>query len=188
MGSGKPEKTLYFIALVPPQPVYQRAWEIKEKMAADYDTKAALKSPPHITLHMPFRMKREQEGDLKKLLSGKLNQVLPFGIELDGFGAFVPRVIYIDVRQTEELHGLFNVVRRTMQGFLHSDQADWKNRGFTPHLTVAFRDLKRARFSEAWAEFRDKIFSASWTVSEVTILRHTGKRWEPLEALPLAKK
>ena len=44
----------YFVALIPPSPVYEEAQALKEYFREKYNSKAALNSPPHITLHMPF--------------------------------------------------------------------------------------------------------------------------------------
>jgi 2'-5' RNA ligase len=32
-------------------------------------------------------------------------------------------------------------------------------RGFHPHITIAFRDLKKAVFYKAWEEYKSKLFS-----------------------------
>ena len=46
---------LYFIAIVPPSPIYEEAFEQKVYFKTKYNSKASLNSPPHITLHMPFK-------------------------------------------------------------------------------------------------------------------------------------
>ncbi len=183
MAAGHPKGELYFIAVVPPPPVFEEALEVKHRFSREYGTKAALKSPPHITLHMPFRMKEEREDELIRKLRGSLEGVSPFRLELDGFGAFPPRVIYIHANLSEELRELYHRVRRRMQQFLHTDASDWKNRGFTPHLTVAFRDLKKARFKEAWEKYGGKPFDASWEVTGIHLLRHNGKNWDVLKEI-----
>lgn len=182
-----PAGSLYFIALVPPQPTFDQAWEIKEYFAEKYNSRAALKSPPHITLYMPFRMKEKKEAELVDELQAILREVRAFQIVLDGFDAFAPRVIYIDVEKTGRLSELYQEVRRKMQKLLHQDNADWKNRGFTPHLTVAFRDLKRGHFQEAWEEFRERPFTASWNVEDVCLLKHNGKKWNLYKKFNLAQ-
>lgn len=48
---------LYFIALVLPSPLYEEVTRLKEYFRDRYNSKAALRSPPHITLHMPFKWK-----------------------------------------------------------------------------------------------------------------------------------
>jgi len=188
MATGHPKGELYFIAVVPPSPVREEAWAVKEELSEKYRTKAALKSPPHITLHMPFRMKEEKEENLITSLTQAVYPAESFDLELKGFGAFPPGVIYLEVPASTPLTGLFHMIRKSMQRFLHSANADWKNRGFTPHLTVAFRDLKKSDFREAWKEYRNRSFEACWEVDAVMLLKHTGKHWEEYREIPLVKR
>ena len=54
----------YFVALIPPSPVFEEALALKEYFKERYHSKAALNSPPHITLHMPFMWNEEKENKL----------------------------------------------------------------------------------------------------------------------------
>ncbi|MEM9078853.1 MAG: 2'-5' RNA ligase family protein, partial [Bacteroidota bacterium] len=62
------ELPLYFIAIIPPDPIFSFALQQKEYIAEYYNSKAALRSPPHITLHMPFRLKESREAPLIQYL------------------------------------------------------------------------------------------------------------------------
>ncbi|MEO0331724.1 MAG: 2'-5' RNA ligase family protein, partial [Bacteroidota bacterium] len=86
--------SLYFIALLPPKPFRQLAWKWKEYFRDHYQSKASLNSPPHITLHMPFKLQPEEEPELINTLQSVAENVSPFTVELEGFGAFPPRVIF----------------------------------------------------------------------------------------------
>ena len=55
----------FFIAIIPPEPVYTEALNWKHFFAEHYQSKAALKSPPHNTLHMPFVWKKRNQQELK---------------------------------------------------------------------------------------------------------------------------
>ena len=55
---------LYFIAIIPPSPIFEQASELKNHFMQQYQSKAALNSPPHITLHMPFEWKEKKEEEL----------------------------------------------------------------------------------------------------------------------------
>src|SRR5262245_8445063 len=100
MASGSEQ---YFIALIPPSPVYDEALALKNLFNENFQTKAALKSPPHITLHMPFEWKVAKEG----LLIGSIERLSaglsPVRVVLEGFGCFPPRVIFIHVVSSEAL-------------------------------------------------------------------------------------
>ena len=60
-------------------------------------------------------------------------------------------------------------------------------RGFTPHMTVANRDLKRDRFSEAWSQYERRSLQAMFQVTQLTLLRHNGKCWKIEQEWPLRK-
>ena len=50
----------FFIALIPPKEVQEEATKIKEHFRDVYNSKAALKSPPHVTLQPPFEWDIEE--------------------------------------------------------------------------------------------------------------------------------
>src|SRR5215207_8140372 len=89
--------TQYFVAIVPPPPVYDDAVKQKLYFKEQYQSKASLNSPPHITLHMPFRWKEEKELELVRKLQDFAGGFRPLRILLDNFNAFPPRVIFINV-------------------------------------------------------------------------------------------
>ncbi len=100
----------YFIAVVPPQPVYDDAQRLKEYFRDSYGSKAALNSPPHITLHMPFLWKESREDRLTHALSRFAGDNGPVKICLDGFSCFRPRaqsacINVCDLREVEKNSG-----------------------------------------------------------------------------------
>jgi hypothetical protein len=50
---------------------------------------------------------------------------------------------------------------------------------------LAFRDLKKEKFDEAWGEFRGKSLSAKFIANQFTLLKHNGKLWESLHHFDL---
>ena len=70
MAGKAPDKSQqYFIAIIPPSPIYEEALRLKEYFRDTYNSKASLNSPPHLTLHMPFRMKERKEAELVEKLA-----------------------------------------------------------------------------------------------------------------------
>src|SRR5687768_5602400 len=105
-------KKQYFIAFVPPAPVYEDALKLKQYFQDRYNSKAALNSPPHITLHMPFWWKQEKEDNLVIQLKRFTSTCQPLKICLDNFSSFPPRVIYIDVAESEALNDFQKSIHR----------------------------------------------------------------------------
>jgi 2'-5' RNA ligase len=172
------EEGLFFIAIIPPEPVYTEALNWKHFFAEHYQSKAALNSPPHITLHMPFKWKLKKEDKLLNSINAFVQQQKTFEVALKNYGAFPPRVIYMDVMKSEPLtllqKELFKYLKENLQLF----NANYKDKPFHPHLTLAFRDLKKKYFEQAWADVKDKTYEAMFTVKDITLLKHNGKHWE----------
>jgi 2'-5' RNA ligase len=169
----------YFIAIIPPPPVSDDALRLKHYFRDQYNSKASLNSPPHITLHMPFKWKEEKEGDLLEALAQFATGREAFKVELINFKAFPPRVIFIDVEANPLLNALNKDLHRFCKRSLNLFNADYKDLPFHPHLTLAFRDLKKPMFAKAWEEFQQRTFSARFNVGSFVLLKHSGKIWEP---------
>lgn len=171
----KQDQSRYFVALIPPEPIQSEVQKIKEHFRDEYFSRGALRSPGHVTLLMPFLWKQKKEEQLNDLLVQATN-VKSFSLTFDGYGAFVPRTIFIKNQESLELidfqKGLAQFAKRNMNLFNATH-----NRGYNPHMTVAFRDLKKDRFATAWEEFKDKPFYAEYQVSSFWLLKHDGERW-----------
>ncbi len=179
---------LFFIALLPPREVSQIATEIKQHFATIYDSKAALKSPPHITLQPPFKWNLQDLGILKAKLKEFSQNQAPIPMILDGFSAFKPRVIYINVLKTKELLTIHQDLIYYLEHTFNLVNNKEKSRTFSPHLTVGFRDLTKTNFYRAWSEFKDKKLNFEFIVPELTLLIHNGKKWEVEENFTFENK
>lgn len=171
----KANESRYFLALIPPEPLQSDVHKIKEYFRDAYNSKGALRSPAHITLHMPFLWKEKKESQLINLLVQTTN-IQNFQLILDGFGAFPPKTIFIRNQESQELidfqKQLAGFTKRHMNLFNATH-----NRGFNPHMTVAFRDLKRDKFNQAWEDFKSRAFNQSFEVNSFWLLKYDGSRW-----------
>lgn len=180
-------RKLYFIAIVPPPPFYEEALNIKRYFSEQYASHGALKSPPHITLHMPFEWREDKEEMLISKLENFLQSQDTCSIRFQNFGCFPPRVIFVGVEKTEALQELQQNLQRFCKQELNLFNANYKEFPFNPHLTVAFRDLKKSFFQKAWEEFSEKKFEGEFSAEAVTLLKHTGKQWEVFRTFRLAE-
>jgi 2'-5' RNA ligase len=170
-------RDLYFIALIPPAPVFDDALNLKLFFQEKYNSKAALNSPPHITLHMPFRWKKEKTEELTLKLSAFVKALDPIKVCLDNFSAFPPRVIFINVVRSEMLDALQRNIQRFCKKELNLFNANYGEEPYHPHLTLAFRDLRKNAFKEAWDEFKLKEYKAEFMADKLSLLKHDGKKW-----------
>jgi 2'-5' RNA ligase len=179
----KNSENLYFIAIIPPEPIYGQALALKQHFKEQYNSKAALNSPPHITLHMPFKWKESKEARLIDGLEEFSAKQNSFGLKLNNFSAFEPRVIFVDVIKDGKLEQLQKQLKRFCKVELNLFNADYKEFAYHPHLTLAFRDLKKPQFYKAWEEFKGKKFEVTFDVDSIALLKHDGKEWRAFKEL-----
>lgn len=170
-------KHRFFIALLPPQEIQDYTNDVKAHFAQKHESRAAQKSPPHITLQPPFEWQLDTIADLEQSLKTFAEAREPVPVILEGFGAFVPRVIYINVLKTPELLTLQKDLMAYLEAALGIVHEVSKNRPFAPHMTVAFKDLTQQNFRAAWSEFQHRELKFEFTASQLTLLIHDGRQW-----------
>ncbi|MGB3310396.1 MAG: 2'-5' RNA ligase family protein [Nodosilinea sp.] len=176
----------FFVALLPPQALQDEITAIKQDIWQRFGSKAALKSPPHITLQPPFQWPLAEANKLEHHLEAFARTQPAVPIRLAGYSAFVPpRVIYIDVVQTAQLMAVQPAIAAYLEETCGIVDRVGKTRLFTPHVTVGFRDLTPAAFRLAWAEFQHRPFAADFVAQTLTLLRHDGQIWQTFSQLPL---
>jgi 2'-5' RNA ligase len=124
----------------------------------------------------PFHWPQSDEQILKTAVDEAAHGRDSFGIQVDGFGAFAPRVIYAHVKPSRPLDTLRSeLLKSGMQlGIVQSEQL----KPFRPHITLAFRDLSPGMFAKAWAEVEARPLHFSFLSQHIALLRHTGAGWE----------
>lgn len=164
------------MAIVIPEPQQNQIMLQKKHVASQYGSKGALRSPAHITLHMPFQWEEEKEAKLFSAFQDfKLEQ---FPIQFKNYSCFEPRVIFVDVEQNENLFQLQKqVVQVAKQQLNLFNQAD-DRRGFHPHVTIAFRDLKKQKFNEAYTYYKNQDYEASFMCTSFHMLKQKNDLWE----------
>lgn len=175
-----------FVALLPPPAVQEVANQVKQYFSDRYASHAAQKSPPHITLQPPFQWPWEQVASLEQSLADFAQQQLALPVTLEGYGAFPPRVIYIHVHATPELRAMQAALQTHLAPILGQIEPTEQSRPFVPHMTVAFRDLTKPNFRQAWAEFADRSLHVEFVVAHLTLLLHDGQCWTVYREFPLA--
>ncbi|MDJ0735990.1 MAG: 2'-5' RNA ligase family protein [Nostocaceae cyanobacterium] len=170
--------SLYFVALLPPKDIQDHANQIKQYFADNYASKHAQKSPPHVTVQPPFEWEDDNLSALEACLQEFTTGQNAIPVILKGFGAFIPRVIYIHVEKTKELLSLQANLMAHMETKLGIVDPVSQTRPFAPHMTVAFKDLTRKNFKLAWHEFKHRELYFEFTAISLTLLRHNGRQWD----------
>jgi len=173
-----------FIALLPPDTIQEEVRQIQYDLRDRYNTQATLKSPPHITLIPPFELASDRLEPLQVELEKFAKTRSPFTINLSGFAAFPPRVIYLNVLPNAILQNLYEDIAATLANNLDIHDP-YASRPFVPHMTVGFRDLTPENFELAWAEFRDRQINFNFEAIELTLLEHDEQKWNVLSTFTL---
>lgn len=178
------EKAFFFIGICPPHPLEKEIHRLKDEFRQKYGVQGAFRSKAHITLQMPFNLPTNKEEGFVKELKKQLLKQKPIEIELNDFGKFEPRVVFIKVNENEEL----NILQKSIERFMRKFQifnSTHKNNGFTPHITIAFRDLKKPVFHKIWGEVENRSFKESFLADAITIFKHNGKSWDVFKEIKL---
>jgi len=107
-------------------------------------------------------------------------------VNLSGFAAFDPRVIYVDVVKSPALLEMQQDLMSYAETNLGIVDRLSQTRPFVAHITVAFSDLTQENFQTAWLEFKDRSLHFQFTASTLTLLLHDGSRWNISKHFPLS--
>lgn len=178
---------LFFIAVLPPDEVQRTVTAFKNHIAEKWGPRHALNSPPHLTLQPPFEWPEHDLDALKDCLNHFAARQTSFAIDLDGFGSFPPRVVFIKPLKNKLLNQLFHHLVTCLERELgFSDPRN--RRPFHPHMTIAHRDLDESDFPDVWAYFREKNYKCRFETNALTLLRNVRGKWEVEEMFSFARK
>ncbi len=168
----------YFVAIVPPEPVQNEIHEMKQVMCNQFNSCASLNSPPHITLHMPFLWKQKKRQELLDFFQNLTLKNTSFSLDVIKVDSFSNRVIFLGLEKSDPLKEFQSGLILAMKRKLNLFNAAYKDRPFHPHITLAFRDLKKQYFNEAFLYFEKEAYQRSFLVEAYTLLKHDGINWQ----------
>jgi len=175
---------LWFVALIPPEPVAGEIQNFKLEASKKYNSARALRSPAHITLFPPFRASHVTIDHCERRLREVSQLHNPFVLEIDGFAAFKPRVIFVKPILNPELAAIQVDVENAIVSIV--DTAERSNKQFNPHFTIAFRDLARDMFGPAWKYFSNITYKRKVVMRDMVILKHYAEGWKIHSTIPFS--
>ena len=167
---------LYFIALLPSLRIQQEIKVFKEEIKAQYGVQKALKLPAHITLQIPFKMEERLESRLIKGLESFSASHLAFNTELDGFGRFSQKVIFVNIKDAAPFSELHESLQKSVISKIELKDHEITSK-IHPHITIATRDIKRSIFPQIWDSFRERHYQRDFKAQIIILFRHDGKEW-----------
>lgn len=178
-------KDLFMLTLIPPKKLVEKLEEIREEFAENYNCKAALKTPVHITLVPPFQLEAGKDEELvDKLKAGEeLNR---FVVELKDYGSFPENeVLFVSIHPSVGL----SVLQQALQDWVYSSfevSSKYHNHEeYRPHITIGRKDIPKGRFADAVREYAELTFTARFENKAYYLWRHDGKEWKIHTRFPL---
>jgi len=175
----------YFLAIVPDEPIRGMITGLKEQLRASFGIKYALKSPPHITLKMPFVHNENKEEELVKSLRGFFEQEKSFSLSLGGIGSFGNRVAFMKVKYPPEL----KYCQQRLIAFSKTElkkNIELSDTNYHPHLTLAYRDVKKDQFRLVMDYLKMNSIRDSFKVHQVFLLKKVDGLWEMIKEIQLS--
>ncbi|UJP66001.1 2'-5' RNA ligase family protein [Mongoliitalea daihaiensis] len=174
----------YFIALVPEGKIQEEATRLKELLKQNFHLKYALKSPAHVTIKMPFHWNEAKEDKLIAQLGGFFKNWKSFDLAFNGFDRFGKRVIFIALKPSQDLKALQEALGYFTKTVL-KQPIELSDKAFHPHMTIAFKDIKPAKFDEYWQFIKQQTFDQQYQVTHVALLKRLDGRWSVIQTFPL---
>lgn len=171
---------LYFVAIVPTNPVQQEIMQFKEDAKNMFLSSRSLNSPAHITVIPPFNLALSEESKLASDISSSLGKIRDIYIELNGFGHFGNKVIYVNVAENQFITDINKKLKKGLEVYLSAEKN--QNTKFHPHITVAFKDLMPEIFKTAWNYFSEIDYQRVCNIDSIELLRHENRMWKIVQS------
>lgn len=175
--------TLYLVAVLPPEPVFAQIWALKQEVHNLTGSRNAVRLPPHITLIPPIRQPDEFEAKCAATLTDFAATQTAFAVGLQDFAWFGNRTLFVHVSEAEPIKAFHAAL--TDWCATHLPEVPREKRPFTPHLTLATRDLPAAQVPELRQLFAARSYAATFPVQTLTLFRHDGRQWQPRATIEL---
>lgn len=172
---------LYFIAIMLPQWVDNEIITFKNDMEQRFQSKKALRTASHITLKAPFKLPAAAHSNVLDWFNNMNITVAPFIQNIKDFGAFNNKrnpVIYVQPVMNASLQQLQHEVLQQFIPAFPKEPVSRQEHIFSPHITIAYRDLQSRYFKEAWEEYKTKQYRVEFEVNAFQLLLHTDGRWK----------
>ncbi len=153
--------------------------KLQRELSEVTGSKAALLSwEPHVTVGDGVEVAAEQLDALCQELTRAISNQPIFTLRTSHFGTFetrplgrsetsTPYVIYLDVQRSEALQEL---VRRVQDITEHYDRWYTMVRPYTPHITLAFRDLDAVGFQKGLAYIQGKSGELESSIDHIALV------------------
>ena len=147
-------------------------------MGEAFGCRSGFATPMHVTLIPPFALRDPEVAEaLAQAIGETARAMKPFTARASGFGAFGERTVFArvvpDPRWAALRDALFAETSRALPGLLRKDA-----RPFTPHLTVANRDIPVGAIPRALEHFAPLALEEEFPADHIALFERRGGAWE----------
>lgn len=178
------EKTLWFVAVLLPDEAVAAVRRVQQEIAETCGPRRAMRLVPHITIEPPFRLADSQTPRLLETLERFFSSQPQFDLVLKDFGYFRDDVIFVQVApclELLELHARLSNYLRNDSGIISGPPM---REGYTPHLTLANRDVTPRQHAAILRLLSGRRFHAAFSVHEICLMRHNQDSWDIAKRYP----
>jgi 2'-5' RNA ligase len=167
----------HFVGVIVPEDIAETVESCRSWMRDRYGCRSGHRTPPHITLVAPFAFSDERGPRvLEDAIAAWASIERRFPCELDGFGAFAERTVFARVVASPEWarwhSGLVRALNAAVPAMLPPDRG-----AFTPHLTVANRDIPAGGVPEALSHFAELSLHEHFIVDHAALFEWGNGAW-----------
>ena len=159
-----------WVGVVLPKKIFNEVLKIQKEIAKKYKTYYSLGSNlgPHFTITHQENVNERNLKKIEKIVEEISEKTRPFKINIKGIRRFYKnRVIYAKVIKSKELNGLHKKLSYRLVKFGKIRLL----RLFTPHITLAYKDITKENYRAAFKEFKNKEISYEFELNKI----HIGK-------------
>ncbi len=164
----------YFIGLTLPEDVSSRIEKEREWMRRTWGNRSGMGTVPHITLIPPFYSNLSVKALLSILSSIKNDRI---DAVISGHGSFGERTIYAAVEENREMTELQRKLKRVLR---ESNIAFKDEKKFTPHITIANRDIKPESFVPSMEYLESLNLHEEFALSSFSLFSFIDYHWRTM--------
>lgn len=166
----------YFIGLTLPEDVSYKIEREREWMKNKCGNRSGMATEPHITLIPPFYSSLSIER-LSSILEKVRSEKIP--VVVSGHSSFGERTIYASVEESGEMKALLERIKKELRknDILFKDE-----KSFTPHITIANRDIKPYSFIPSMEYLNGLNLYEEFTFFSFTLFKFFNYHWHSISS------
>ena len=164
----------HFVGVLPPKEIDEIVQRDRLWVRERYGCRSGHSTVPHITLVPPFSTSLPTDR-VRDILMGILPLLHPFICEIDGYGSFGDRTVFLRVIPSKEWDDLAKTLSKGMRAMGLGVREEKKP--LSPHLTIANRDIPPNALKSILSGLYHNSVKGTFPVESVALFHREGRVW-----------